>query len=231
MSYVISPKTGRTIKVGGNTYNKLLKDPEYADFFATPEKLSSLPKATVALSSPPLSPRSLPPLESTPIFEEEKENKSKSKSKKNSKSNSRSDLKTADHLTAVLSMPLYKVPSLEEVLARTRQPHLRERLQRMIREQKSGDARTSRSRAWSSRSPKRGNDRNQLMEECGSKCFLKPDTKGFPICPKCQLGDGACICKIDPGAVFSAKIRAAQYGYPEVVKMVDKIIESKGLKK
>ena len=204
MSDVISPKTGRTIKVGGKTYNDLLKDPEYSNFFASQKQLSSLPKATVSISSPPLSPKTLPPLKSSPIFDDV----------------------TQDHLTSVLSMPLYKIPSLEEVLSRTRQPYLRERLQRMIDQ---GHETNSPTRGWAARAPQKGNDRHQLMKECGSKCFLKPDTEGFPICPKCELGNGACLCQIDLGAVYSSKIRGSQWGYPEVVSKADKIIEYKGL--
>ena len=41
---------------------------------------------------------------------------------------------------------------------------------------------------WSLIAPKRGVQRHQLKEQCGSQCFLQPDKEGFPVCAKCQSG-------------------------------------------
>lgn len=132
-----------------------------------------------------------------------------------------------EHLNAILSLPLYDIPTLEEVKSKTTQPFLRERLQRMIDSQKESEGRGIKTRGWSARAPQRGRPRNQLMNECGSACFLKPDTKGFPICPKCQLGDGKCVCAIDCGGVQAAKVRARQWGYDSIADLADKVLQTK----
>ncbi len=137
------------------------------------------------------------------------------------------NMKPNDHLDAILSLPVYDIPTLEEVLSKTRQPHLRERLERMIKEQKEYEGRGIRTRGWQARSPKKGKDRHQLMNECGSACFLKPETEGFPICPKCQLGDGRCACAVDCGGLMSSKNRAAQWKYPNVEALADKLLQTK----
>ena len=65
------------------------------------------------------------------------------------------------------------------------------------------------------------------MKECESKCFLKPDTESFSICPKCELGDGACLCQIDCAGAQAAYNRAKQYGYPDVATKAKRILDTK----
>ena len=126
-----------------------------------------------------------------------------------------------------MELPVYDIPSLEKILTRTHQPHLKRELERMIAEKRENKGRGIKTRGWKASAPKKGRDRNQLMDECGSACFLKPDTKGFPICPKCQLGDGKCICAIDCRGVMAVKIRASQWKYPDIAALADKLLQAK----
>jgi len=134
----------------------------------------------------------------------------------------------SNHVDSILSLPVYDIPSLEKVLENTRQPYLQKKLKTMIETQKEKEHRGSSTRGWSARAPQKGKDRNQLMDECGDMCFLRPENKGFPICPKCQLGPaGKCQCEIDCGAVQAAKNRAAQWGYTDIESKADKILQKK----
>jgi len=45
-----------------------------------------------------------------------------------------------------------------------------------------------------------------MLKRCGKKCFLGPN-KSFPICNK-------GTCKVNPKGVYSAFIRARQWGKP-----------------
>jgi len=134
-------------------------------------------------------------------------------------------IQPTDHIDAILSLPLYDIPTLEEVLSKTTQPFLRQRLEIMIADQKK--ARKSPTRGWSARSPQKGLPRHQLMDQCGKGCFLKTDTEGFPICPKCNLGNGNCVCAIDCGGVQAAKNRARQYGHDSIADLADKLLATK----
>jgi len=55
---------------------------------------------------------------------------------------------------------------------------------------------------WAKVSPKRGVERNIMLEKCGKKCFLGPD-KSFPICNK-------GTCKVNKKGVHAAYVRAKQ---------------------
>ena len=138
-----------------------------------------------------------------------------------------SQVQPTDHIDAILSLPVYDIPTLEEVLAKTTQPFLRERLQKMIAEHREREGRGIKTRSWSAVAPQKGRPRHQLMDQCGDVCFLKPDTEGFPICPKCEMGDGKCICAIDCGGVMAAKIRARQWGHTSIADLADKLLQTK----
>jgi len=60
-------------------------------------------------------------------------------------------------------------------------------------------------KGWAKMSPKKGKERNTMMKKCGSKCFLEPKTKKYPICSKNS-------CKITKKGLQSAYNRAMQYG-------------------
>ena len=136
-------------------------------------------------------------------------------------------MRPEDRITEILSMPIYDTPSLEEILKRTRQPFLRAKLERMIEHQKEKEGRGSRTRGWAALAPQKGSPRKQLMKECGSKCFLKPNTLGYPICPKCEMGDGNCLCAISEAGVESSFSRSRQHGHEDVAELAKNILEKK----
>jgi len=132
-----------------------------------------------------------------------------------------------EHLNEILSLPLYDIPTLEEVLAKTTQPFLREKLQRMIDEQRQYEGRGKPTRGWGASSPQRGRARHELMTQCGPSCFLDPANEKFPVCPKCQLGDGKCSCAIDCRGAQAAYNRAKQWGYESIAELADKLLKEK----
>jgi hypothetical protein len=69
---------------------------------------------------------------------------------------------------------------------------------------------------WSLRSPQKGKERHLLMTKCGQKCFLVPNTEGFPVCAKYNSENPKCA--VDCGGVLSAYRRARQYRKSEVAE-------------
>ena len=63
---------------------------------------------------------------------------------------------------------------------------------------------------WVLRAPQRGKARHELMEKCGTACFLMPKTEGFPVC------SSKSKCAVDCGGILSAYRRAKQYKYNQV---------------
>ena len=60
--------------------------------------------------------------------------------------------------------------------------------------------------------PKTKAQRQQLIQICGSTCFLMPNELKFPVCtPDCKVS-----CK----GLIAARVRARQWNYPEVDKKV-----------
>ncbi len=121
-------------------------------------------------------------------------------------------------------LPTYDIPSLEEVLTKTKQHHLRKRLEEMIAEKRAEEGRGSKTRGWKARAPQKGRPRHELKDKCGNACFLDPQNEAYPICPTPELGVG---CKIDCGGLQSAKVRASQYHKPEIAALADKLLKEK----
>ena len=61
-------------------------------------------------------------------------------------------------------------------------------------------------KGWSKLSPKTKKQRTSMLKKCGRKCFLGPK-KSFPICAK-------RTCRINRKGVYSAYIRAREWGNP-----------------
>ncbi len=84
--------------------------------------------------------------------------------------------------------------------------------------------RGGKTRGWKDDAPKRGKEREELHQYCGSTCFLKPASNGFPICPALRAtGRGAAACQADCRAIISAKVRAGQWDYKDVRKVADEL--------
>lgn len=242
MSQIVSPKTGRLVKVGGKAYNDLLKDPMYRDSVLNPESLTSH-KGKV---SPARSPRStLPPLSSTSPTSLKSLPPLPALSPRSPRSPLSSRLpplngvysppSPSPSLKNLVPMPVLpsprsqmkfaKIPSLEETLKHTRQPARREKLERMIEEGKAEEGRGIRTRGWGARSPTRGRERHQLKQECGNKCFLLPEEEKFPICASPRMSGGKSSCEVDCGGVQAALVRARQWGYEDVAKKAEQLLE------
>ncbi len=83
-----------------------------------------------------------------------------------------------------------------------------------------GVGRGGKTKGWKNDAPSRGSDRVALKAKCGSKCFLKPSTNGFPVC-KSLKKDGNC--KIDCRGIIAAKIRSKEWSYVHVREIADKL--------
>ena len=74
-------------------------------------------------------------------------------------------------------------------------------------------------KGWGKVSPKKTTTRRRMMKRCGKKCFLGPN-KSFPICNK-------GTCKINSKGVYSAYIRARQWGKPRTTYKTSKPTHSR----
>jgi len=101
-------------------------------------------------------------------------------------------------------------------------PKSRKARRRVLKSQiaRQGEGRGGRTRGWAAAAPQRGRERHELMRDCGSSCFLKPETEGFPICAALREGHG---CKVDCRGITSAKVRAGQWKYPDVYDEATKL--------
>jgi hypothetical protein len=82
------------------------------------------------------------------------------------------------------------------------------------------EGRGFRTLGWAMAAPKKGKERNELMEKCGRSCFLRPEVKKYPICAALREGKA---CEVDCRGVLSAKIRARQYKDEVVAKKASNI--------
>jgi hypothetical protein len=225
MSLIVSPKTGRLVKVGGKAFNDLLEDPKYRDslFLATSPPATSNTKSVL----PPLPLSALSP-SAEPIMSP----------RLTSPSSSLSDIrmpilpplpniqsKLPEISSSKKSNEFNAIPTLEETLKTTRQPARRAQISEMIENQNETEGRGIKTRGWAARSPTRGKERHQLKDECGNKCFLLPEEEKFPICASPRTTGGKSNCLVDCTAVQSALIRAKQWGYDEVAEKADKLLE------
>lgn len=64
---------------------------------------------------------------------------------------------------------------------------------------------SSPTKGWAKQSPGT-HQRTVMLKKCGKKCFLGPK-KSFPVCTK-------GTCKVNPKGVYSAYIRAREWGQP-----------------
>lgn len=83
-------------------------------------------------------------------------------------------------------------------------------------------------RGWEKHKPQRVSERRKIMAVCGPKCFGKPDTFGFPICPKHIQSPKECGA--DCKGLLAAYGRARQWRKknPGVAKRLRKSAERRG---
>ncbi len=124
----------------------------------------------------------------------------------------------------VLAMPKAKPAPLRETLLRT--PPSRKAKKRTLEVQiaRKSKGRGIRTRGWRAAAPQKGTERHELKQKCGDKCFLRPESEGFPICAALREGKG---CAIDCRGVVAAKVRARQYKYPKVAQRAERISKEK----
>ena len=67
------------------------------------------------------------------------------------------------------------------------------------------------SKGWKMMSPQKGRERNRLMQDCGSKCFLEPRSKGFPVCQANRTRTAKTSCKIQCSGLLSAYVRSREW--------------------
>jgi hypothetical protein len=255
MSTIVSPKTGRLIKVGGKTYNDLLKDPKFHSLSPSAVKPQESGKVAPIVTLPPLSQFSsnkkelnLPPLPLSPVFSSN--DSSQTYSQGYSPTSPDSSLSNVPILTNVSpialpptpthslpplnlplkgnlpsSLPLSRLPSLEETLEHARQPKQKENVERMIKEGREKEGRGIRTRGWRASMPSKGRERHELKEKCGDKCFLLPGEEKFPICPSPRLTQGQSPCQIDCRGLVAAKARAREYKYEDVASKAEELLK------
>lgn len=84
----------------------------------------------------------------------------------------------------------------------------------------SKQRRKSPSNGWSKMAPKKGKDRNDMLKKCGSKCFLDPKNKKYPICAKGS-------CKVNKKGLHAAYSRSRQWNREKIASTAKKKL-SKG---
>lgn len=62
--------------------------------------------------------------------------------------------------------------------------------------------------------------RKSIYKKCGAKCFLKPNTLGFPICKT--------NCKVNQAGLHAAYVRARQWKYNDIANKAKKMLKSRG---
>jgi len=81
-------------------------------------------------------------------------------------------------------------------------------------------------KGWGKVKPGSINRRRALRDECGDRCFLKPEEHKFPVCRGLEHSKSKCI--MDCRGVLAAKIRGAQWGHKDVVTKADKLAKKLG---
>lgn len=80
-------------------------------------------------------------------------------------------------------------------------------------------------KGWEKDGPKRGQQRRDLMEKCGNRCFLIPEQQSFPICSACRTDE--CLCELDCRGLAAANIRARQWQYTNLYQTIDDLGKTK----
>lgn len=74
---------------------------------------------------------------------------------------------------------------------------------------------------WETISPKTLNERLDLARNCGSSCFLNPETGDYPICPKC--GPTQCYCGPTCSGLYNANLQGQRKKNKRVIETSRKL--------
>lgn len=118
----------------------------------------------------------------------------------------------------------YKLSQIAELQGKKGQKRYEESLA-TVRALPSSNYGLKRASGWGEDGPKRGQERRDLMERCGEKCFLIPENLSFPICAACR--SGACLCELDCRGLAAANIRAKQWKYTNLYDTISYLGKSK----
>jgi hypothetical protein len=73
--------------------------------------------------------------------------------------------------------------------------------------------RGKKTRGFKAASPQKGHERAELLAKCGSKAFLIPSEKKFPVMAAVRAQGKNATCNYSCEGLNAAKNRACQYGY------------------
>ena len=93
---------------------------------------------------------------------------------------------------------------------------------------RSKKSKKSPTKGWANEAPKKGRERNIMLKDCGSKCFLEPSKKGFPVCKANRSRSGKSSCKPNCKGIISAYVRAKQWKHYATAKKAIKLAKKYG---
>ena len=108
----------------------------------------------------------------------------------------------------------HTIDEVEQVLRRddSTPPYIQRQVERL---KQSRTRRAPPSKGWSVVAPRRGKQRRELQNLCGSDCFLQPKELKYPICPQVGLlqkdAAGRRVCAVDCRGLHGAKSRAGRH--------------------
>jgi hypothetical protein len=89
---------------------------------------------------------------------------------------------------------------------------------------KTEPSKRRKSRSWSEMAPKKGKERDAMLKRCGSKCFLDPKNKKYPICAKGS-------CKVNKKGLRAAYSRSRQWHHEKIANKARKKLKKSVPKK
>lgn len=127
----------------------------------------------------------------------------------------------------VTTRPVPKAREYPQLSNRETKRHLQEISQLPLNpESHSKTGQGGKTKGWSEVKPSRGRERSELYQECGRRCFFKPNKaspgkSGYPICPRISERK-PLQCQLDCRGIQSARQYAARFD-PEMAKQIHQI--------
>ena len=79
-------------------------------------------------------------------------------------------------------------------------------------------------KGWHNVAPKTKKARRKMLKKCGKKCFLKPSTLAYPICPK-------STCSPSQKGLRAAYARARQFKHQSIARKAHRRLSGRAQKK